>query len=147
MSRDEGARGRKDTAPSRPSVNHRASAGPYVVVWALLVVLTLTNFATSRLDLGRYALAVALVIGGTQASVVALYFMHLKDHGGAIRLVVATCVVFFLTLVGLTQADVARRFLPARPFENVHGPSPTLFPPRSAELPDDFPRRAVGPAP
>jgi cytochrome c oxidase subunit IV len=83
----------------------------YYIVWIALLVLTAVTVIVARVHLGHgLGLVVALVIAIAKASLVALFFMHLWDHGGANRIVLVTSLVFLLLLLGLTIADNASRF-------------------------------------
>ncbi len=94
----------------------RAGVSRYVLVWIALTVLTTATFLLSRVELGPpWHLLVALVIASVKAGLVALFFMHLWEHGGATRLVFATSLVFVALLIGLVVADNATRFPLANP--------------------------------
>ena len=93
----------------------QSSALRYVLVWVGLVILTIATFALFRLDLGPWHLIVALAIAVSKSALVVLFFMHLWDHSGAPRLVLATAMVFVLLLIGLCLADTATRFPLANP--------------------------------
>jgi cytochrome c oxidase subunit 4 len=95
---------------------HEVSAKRYYVVWIALLVFTAITVVAGRVHLpGGWALVVALIIAVAKASLVALFFMHLWDHGGANRLVLLTSVVFFLLLLGITVMDNSTRFPLANP--------------------------------
>jgi len=87
-------------------------AGRYYVVWiALLIFTALTLFTARGIHIPHpWALLVALAIAFAKATLVALFFMHLWDHGGANRLVLVTALVFLALLMGLTTLDNATRF-------------------------------------
>lgn len=121
----------KDKRISEQSPKDVWDIGPYFVAWGLVLLLTGVTYGLSHMPLGTYALPVAIVIAATQAAIVALWFMHLKNETGAVPLTLGIVVVFFGLLLALSLVDVTTRFVPARPFENVHGPSPTLFPAHS----------------
>jgi cytochrome c oxidase subunit 4 len=87
------------------------SVVPYVVVWiALLFCTALTWYTGTHHDLGRWALAVAMLIAVFKSSLVAIIFMHLRESSGATRLVFVTALVFVALLIFFTVADVATRF-------------------------------------
>src|SRR5512134_3430214 len=100
------------------SVSHReqgrveaASTRRYYVVWVSLLVLTAITIVAGRIHLaGGWGLVVALAIATVKGTLVALFFMHLWDHGGANRLVLVTSLVFVGLLLGLTLLDNASRF-------------------------------------
>jgi len=50
----------------------------FAVVWIALLILTGTTVAVSYVDLGFLNVVVALLIASAKASLVALFFMHLK---------------------------------------------------------------------
>lgn len=92
------------------------SSVPYLVVWLVLLFFTGLTYATGRqMNLGQWALPVALAIAVTKSALVALIFMHLKDSSGATRLVFATALLFVGLLLLFTVADVATRFRLATP--------------------------------
>ncbi|WP_298271827.1 cytochrome C oxidase subunit IV family protein [Geobacter sp.] len=53
----------------------------YIAVWLALLVLTGITWGVSYLDLGLWNVVVALAIASLKASLVALYFMHLRSEG------------------------------------------------------------------
>jgi len=88
---------------------HGTGYGIYVAVWAGLLVLTGATVSVSYIDLGLLNVVVALLIASVKASLVALFFMHLKFEN---RLVWAFALVpiFFLALiVGGTLSDTLFR--------------------------------------
>jgi cytochrome c oxidase subunit 4 len=104
-------------SPSRADDEATPHAGPgrYLVCWVLLAVLTGLTFGLSHVEMGPWSLPVALLIAVTKASIVALFFMHLWDHPGASRLVLATSALFVVLLASLVVADVLTRFPLALP--------------------------------
>ncbi len=90
-------------------------SGRYWVVWAALLVLTLVTVITGKMHLPGIALGLALVIATTKGLLVLLFFMHLIDHKGANRLVMAVSVIFVLMMLAMPMADLATRFRPANP--------------------------------
>ena len=89
----------------------------YYVVWAALLVLTAVTLLTAKgIHLpSPWGIGVALLIATGKATLVALFFMHLWDHGGANRLVLVTALLFLLLLMGLTVLDNATRFQLSNP--------------------------------
>lgn len=81
----------------------------FAVFLALLVGTALTVYA-SGLDLGRFNAAVALTIASIKATLVALFFMHIKGASEKLtKLVVISALFFLLLLLGLTMTDYATR--------------------------------------
>ena len=96
----------------------RAHFGPvhYFTVWVALLVLTAATVGVWKTSLPHWAhIAAALAIAIVKASLVALIFMHLWEHGGATRLVLATSLLFVALIIGLVLADNATRFQYANP--------------------------------
>lgn len=87
------------------------STSRYYVVWIALLVFTAITVLVGRVHLGHgLGLVVALAIAFVKASLVALFFMHLWEHGGANRLVLVTAVFFLFLLLGIVVMDNASRF-------------------------------------
>jgi cytochrome c oxidase subunit 4 len=114
------------------------SALPYFLVWAALLILTITTFLTGRMHLGTWALPLALAIAVTKSLLVILFFMHLWEQKGANRIVIGTSFVFVALIISLTVADVATRFPLATPAgapfgtdvpEQLEEPAPEYQPP------------------
>jgi len=88
-----------------------AHSGPrlYVAVFAALVVLTVVTVAVSYVDLGPGSVVVALAIACSKASLVLLFFMHLRDSPGLTWLVAGGGFFWLAILIGLTMSDVMTR--------------------------------------
>ncbi|KFE64463.1 cytochrome C oxidase subunit IV family protein [Hyalangium minutum] len=90
-------------------------AGRYYVVWGALLVLTVVTVVTGSVHIPNFALALALLIATVKGSLVLLFFMHLTDHKGANRLVMAVSFLFVIMMLIMPMADFATRFRPANP--------------------------------
>ena len=81
---------------------------PYVVyafVWIVLLFLTGLTVWAASFDLGRLNIAIALAIATTKASLVALFFMHLKLES-RVTFVYILLALFALSLfIGLSLLD------------------------------------------
>ena len=101
---------------SAHSQQTHAGPGRYVAVWIALMVFTALTVFLGRMHLaGGWGLIVAMVIAVVKSSLVVLFFMHLWDHGGANRLVLATTLLFLVLLVGLVLLDNATRWTLTNP--------------------------------
>ena len=101
---------------SAETEHKHAGPGRYVAVWIALLLFTALTVALGRMHLaGSWGLLVALAIAVVKSTLVVLFFMHLWDHGGANRLVLATTLVFVALLIGLVLLDSATRFPLANP--------------------------------
>ena len=94
---------------------HAHGAGRYVIIWALLLVATLTTVITGRMDLGGANLPLALIIASVKAGLVVMFFMHLWDSEGINRLVFGVSVVFVIVLLLGVFGDLYTRQSAALP--------------------------------
>lgn len=63
---------------SENTKEHAVPMGLYANVWLALVLLTIVTVAASYLNLRNVAVLAAILIATVKASLVALYFMHLR---------------------------------------------------------------------
>ena len=89
-----------------------AHAAPHVVpirvllaVWAALMVLTVATVAVTYVDLGRFNIYVALVIALVKASMVGLYFMHLRYDNLFYGMILVIALGFVTLFIGGTIQD------------------------------------------
>jgi cytochrome c oxidase subunit 4 len=82
----------------------------YFSVWIALLAGTYITYEVSKIDLGPFNAAVALIIATTKALLVALFFMHLKGASEKLlKLVVISTVFFLFILLALSMADYGTR--------------------------------------
>ena len=86
-------------------IAHVMPAGVLVAVFAVLIVLTGLTVAAAGVDLGAANLSVALGIATVKATLVALYFMHLRYDSPFNALVFVTALVFLALFLSLTMLD------------------------------------------
>jgi len=90
---------------------HIVTRKTYVVVWALLMLFTALTFGLSYLDLGLWSAVIAVVIAATKATIIALFFMHIKYADGLTK-VVALAALFWLGIMFvLTGTDFFTRYM------------------------------------
>jgi cytochrome c oxidase subunit 4 len=97
------------------SAEQHHGAGRYVLIWAALLVFTLTTVITGRMDLGSANLPLALIIATVKATLVVLFFMHLWDSEGINRLVFCVALIFVLVLLAGVFGDLLTRMPDALP--------------------------------
>lgn len=103
---------------------HHRSATRYALTYLGLMVLTITTFLFSRVDLGIGSVAIAMSIAITKSALVVLIFMQLWEHRGSPRLAFATALVWLALLMGFVLADVHTRFPLTNPDRNpIAGPA------------------------
>lgn len=79
-----------------------------LAVFAALIVLTAMTVAVTWVDLGPWNLAAAMAIATLKASLVALYFMHLRyDHpfNALIFIAALGCLALFIVLTLMDTID------------------------------------------
>lgn len=91
------------------SHHHILPVRTYLTIAGALFVLTLITVGVSYIHLGGWNAIVALAIAGTKATLVALFFMHLK-YDKKINLIILLLGVLFVTIfIALTMFDTLRR--------------------------------------
>lgn len=84
------------------------SIKPYLAVFAALMVLTVVTVAVSHLNLvhpWNYVVGIAIAV--VKASLVALFFMHLKGERTLIWSILGLCAVFLVVLFTLPYTDIS----------------------------------------
>jgi cytochrome c oxidase subunit 4 len=81
----------------------------YLAVFAALLVLTAVTTAVAFVDLGRLNVVIMLTIAMVKATLVVLYFMHVRWSDGLTWLVVGAAVAWLLLLVVLVTGDLVIR--------------------------------------
>ena len=88
---------------------HVSPKGLYYAIFGTLMVLTAITVWAAYLNLGAFNATVALGIATFKATLVILYFMHVKYSSRLTKLVVVTSFFFVAILVIETMADYATR--------------------------------------
>ena len=103
----------------------------YVAVFVALLALTFATVAAARVDLGEPELlglrlpvnvTVAIAIAVLKATLVVLFFMHVKYSGKLIQIVVAAAFLWLFILIGMTIADYWARPALEAPITGVRNP-------------------------
>ena len=85
----------------------------YFAIFGALLVLTAVTVLVSWVDLGPFNLAVALLIAGTKAALVGLYFMHVRYSSPLTKLIVLASLFWLVIMIGITASDyISRHWLP-----------------------------------
>lgn len=88
---------------------HVSPKGVYYAIFTTLMVLTGVTVGVAYVDLGAFNPVVALGIAIFKATLVILYFMHVKYSSRLTKLTVATALFFLVILLGETLMDYATR--------------------------------------
>ncbi len=82
----------------------------YIAIGAILLVLTVTTAAVAFVNLGPFNPVVALLIATIKATLVVLFFMHVKGASEKLTGAVVVSGFFFLAiLLSLSLADYLTR--------------------------------------
>ena len=81
----------------------------YYTIFASLMVLTAATVAVAYVNLGSFNFPVAIGIAITKATLVVLFFMHVKYSSRMTKMVVAIAIFFLLVMLGLTMTDYMTR--------------------------------------
>jgi cytochrome c oxidase subunit 4 len=81
----------------------------YAAVFLALLILTATTCGVSYVNLGRLNTVVALTIAVIKASLVLLYFMHLRYSTGLNKLVGVAALFWLGIMILLTISDYLTR--------------------------------------
>ena len=81
----------------------------YLRIFGALIALTAVTVAVSFADFGVWNDLVAISIAVTKATLVVLYFMHVRWSGKLVWVFAAAGFLWFLLLLTITFADVMSR--------------------------------------
>jgi cytochrome c oxidase subunit IV len=91
------------------TLNHIVPPRIYIIVGSALLVLTGVTVWASFVDMGAFNPVVALAIACFKASIVVLFFMHVKYSSKLTKLTVFSGLFTFCVLIALTMADYFTR--------------------------------------
>ena len=89
--------------------HHIVSPKVHVIILILLLLGTAVTVGASFVDLGVWNPIIALAIATTKATLVVLFFMHVKYSTKLTKLTVGAGIFMFLALISMTLADYISR--------------------------------------
>ena len=89
--------------------HHGPSLNTYIAIFVALLALTGLTVAVAYVDLGALSAPIAVGIAGLKATLVVLFFMHVKYESKLIGLYAASGFVFLAILIVITMGEVAGR--------------------------------------
>jgi cytochrome c oxidase subunit 4 len=89
--------------------HHIVSPMVYLTIFFALLVGTAITIGASYVDMGPWNPVVAIAIACAKATLVVLYFMHIKYSSKLMKLTVGAGVFTFLILVGMSLSDYISR--------------------------------------
>ena len=89
---------------------HVSSLRLYIGIWITLLAGTLLTVIAAGVDLGPFNAVVALTIATIKATLVVLFFMHVKySHEKMTKVVIASALFWLAILLALCMADYTTR--------------------------------------
>ena len=88
---------------------HVSPKGVYYAIFGSLMVLTAATVGVAFVNLGPFNFPVALSIAIVKATLVILFFMHVKYSSRLTKLIIGTGFFFLLVLFTLTLTDYLSR--------------------------------------
>jgi cytochrome c oxidase subunit 4 len=89
--------------------HHIVSPMVYLVIFGALLACTALTIGASYLEMGAWNPVVAIAIAVFKATLVVLFFMHVKYSSKLTKLTVGAGVFTFLILVGMSMSDYISR--------------------------------------
>lgn len=84
----------------------------YIGIFSALMLLSAITVAAAFINLGQFNSVVALAIAGIKATLVILYFMHVKHSSRLTKITVVMSFFFVAILFAETFMDYATRGMP-----------------------------------
>jgi cytochrome c oxidase subunit 4 len=88
---------------------HIVSKRTYFTIFAALMILTATTVTVATIDLGPLNIVAALVIAACKATLVILFFMHVRYSPRIIGLIIFAGLLWLALLIALTLTDYLTR--------------------------------------
>ena len=89
--------------------HHIVGPKTYFLIFLALLVGTALTIGATYIDMGPWNPVVALAIACAKATLVVLFFMHIKYSSKLMKLTVGAGVFTFLILVGMSLSDYISR--------------------------------------
>ena len=89
---------------------HVIPKSTYFLIFGTLLALTALTTGVAYVDMGPWNTVVALVIAGFKASLVLLFFMHLRWSTQLNRVVWLSALLWLAILIGITSIDYLSRY-------------------------------------
>lgn len=89
---------------------HTVSRNRYLFIFAALMVLLVLTISMAYVDLGPFNIIVAIVIAIIKATLVILYFMHVRYSSRVTWVFVSAGFFWLIIMFTLTMSDIVTRF-------------------------------------
>jgi cytochrome c oxidase subunit 4 len=77
----------------------------YATILVILLILTAITILVTWVDLGKFAVAIAMLVACVKATLVLLYFMHLKFDQWIIKIFVTLVLLLLIVVFVITFFD------------------------------------------
>ncbi|HWR83694.1 MAG TPA: cytochrome C oxidase subunit IV family protein [Candidatus Deferrimicrobium sp.] len=126
--------------PASTHVPHILPLKVYLSVAVALLVFTVITVYISTLNFGPFNLVVAMIIAAIKATLVALFFMHLRYDSKLYMIIFVAAVMFLAVFIILTMFDTMARDkiydVKARPINPMAGMYDSLTVSQPHSVPD-----------
>jgi len=102
---------------------HKPSLAPYLAVFLALMVLTAVTVWVAFIDMGAMNDVVAMAIASLKASLVIIWFMHVKHSTRLTKITIWGSLLFLVLLIGFILMDVETRGFLVEPGRELPTPS------------------------
>ena len=89
--------------------HHIVGPKTYLIIFFSLLVGTALTIGASYLEMGPWNPVIAILIAVIKATLVVLFFMHIKYSSKLMKLTISAGVFTFLILVGMSMSDYISR--------------------------------------
>ncbi len=89
--------------------HHISSYKSHLLVLLALLILTAASVAVTSVEMGAYNTLVAMLLAGAKATLVLLWFMHLRFDNKIYAIFTAFVIVLFLLVLFVTFFDYSYR--------------------------------------
>jgi cytochrome c oxidase subunit IV len=92
-------------------IEHHLPKNLYFVIFGALMVLTALTVGLAYVNLGQMNIVVALAVAVVKASLVVMFFMHLKYESHLTKVVLGAGVFWLVLLLGIIMDYVTRSWM------------------------------------
>lgn len=90
-------------------ITHISSYKDHLMVLGFLITLTIITVGITSIELSAYNVVAALIIASIKATIVLLYFMHLKFDQKIFLLMTVLVLLLVASVIGITLFDYLDR--------------------------------------
>jgi cytochrome c oxidase subunit IV len=95
--------------------HHEEHETPYGLIFGALIVLTVVTVGVAYIDMGNFNIVVAMLVASVKATLVAVFFMHLKFENWITRFYAIVPIILLAIMIGGVFLDNPYRVDPRSP--------------------------------